>query len=107
MEKIYQINISTRSVANVFNSINDAGDFISNSKHRYENIKNVLQGKSKTTFGYYWIQGECDLDSIDWNMFSNNSQLGDCKVDQIDIQSQQVINTFETIKDAAKSISTS
>lgn len=97
---VYQIDINTREVIDVFSSTAEAARSI--GKKGYENsiAKCCNPNMSdKTCFGYGWVY---DINNIpDYNKKGYNHK----PVYKINIETNQIIDSFDSIASAAKSIS--
>lgn len=93
-KKVEQIDIKTNEVIAIFNSVAEAAR--SNNYSR-QNISKVCNGKIISAYGYKWRFSDCPIEHSPCKKSKS--------VEQIDLNTGEVINTFISLTEAAKHVS--
>lgn len=96
--EIYQLDINN-NIIKEWDTIKDAYETLNLSR---TGINQVLNGKSKTSGGYYWCyKEEYNKNKIRHTMYDNNKT----KIKQINIDTNELIKIWDSISEASQNIS--
>jgi len=96
--KIYQLDINN-NIINKWNSIKEAYEKLNLSRTA---INGVLNGRKKTSGGYYWCYQENYNVNIKRNTIYDTNKT---KIKQIDINSGNIIKIWDSVSDASNHLS--
>jgi len=96
-KKIYQLN-ENNEIIQLWNSLTDAANHLKIDKRR---ISHCLTKKAKTAAGFFWIY----KDDYDENNKIVKYECKKPKLNQIDIETNQIIKSWDSMADAARHFS--
>lgn len=99
-KKIYQIDIKTNKIINIFKTIQEAADAVGVSK---SSISGVLTDETRvTSAGYKWCYDDNLEKTLKKEVSSKSINGGKKPIAQIDRETGEIIATYESATDAGK-----